>query len=121
MEVLGGTEGDRLLAGLDEDLVLDGSGSVDRGGTQPHRHGHILDGVGDPFLGHFDLDAAKPGNDLIFMGQEGLADSVILGHEGKTRGDLVAARDVSGGEAEKRLNLSADSKGVGIGKRGVFI
>jgi hypothetical protein len=117
MEVLGGTEGDRLLAGLDEDLVLDGSGSVDRDHTEPHRHGHTLDGVGDPSLGHFNLDAAEVGTNLVFMGQEGLADSVILGHEGKTRGDLVATRDVGEGEAEKRPNLFADSKGVGIGKR----
>ena len=43
---------------------------------------HILDGVGDPFLGHFDLDPAKTGANLIFVIQDGLADSVVLGHEG---------------------------------------
>ena len=77
MVVLGGTEGDRLLTGLDEDLIL--NGGVEKDHTESHRHGHILDSVGDPFLGHLDLDAAKTGGNLIFVVEEGLADSVILG------------------------------------------
>ena len=46
--------------------------------------------------------------------------SVILGHEGKTSRDLVAARDVGGGEAEERLHF-ANSKGICVGERGVPI
>ena len=121
MVVLGGTEGDRLLAGLDENLVLNGGGCVYRDHTESHGHRHILDGIGDPFLGHFDLDATKTGINLVLMGHEGLSDSVVLGHEGKTSRDLMAARDVGGGEAEGCLHFFANSKGICVDVRGVPI